>query len=328
MKFKLRNLVWWFMLRIRWILFGICFLESSSLSPTHGVAMAMSNNFSFSPSSDDFFSIFDISIVPSGEGYSGAKASLDSDKTVWLTPNPNTSPNLNRSATRVVSKQPVRFLDNSGAIVSFHTSFSFQIITQSNESGEGMAFFIAQDKAFPHASAAGNLGLVNGTSFPGHNFFAVEFDIAQTPEFDDPSSSHVGIDINSLRSINTTDTFLDPKLSLIRNFTFQTWIEFNASTNLVQVWLMNYWNMSDTYANSLDRTSESLILQASIDPSVFNHTSMWVGITATSESTDITNDTLPSGYAIYSWYFSTFDKDKFMDISCIHSPSNSSSLES
>ena len=158
MKFKLRNLVW-FVLQIRWILqsappdlFGIRFLGSSlSSSSAHGgVAMAMSHNFSFGPSSNDFFSMFDISIVPSGEGYSGAKASLDSDKTVWLTPNPNTSPNLNRSATRVVSKQPVQFLDNSGAIVSFDTSFSFQIITQSNESGEGMAFFIAQDKAFPH----------------------------------------------------------------------------------------------------------------------------------------------------------------------------------
>ena len=138
-------------------------------------------------------------------------------------------------------------------------------------------------------------------------FSQSEFDIAESPQFDDPSSSHIGIDINSLRSINTTDTFLDPKLSLIRNFTFQTWIEFNASTNLVQVWLMNYGNMS-TYANSLDRMSESLVLQAYIDPSVFNHTSMWVGITATSGSTVNANDTKPSGYAIYYWYFQIYDE--------------------
>ena len=137
-------------------------------------------------------------------------------------------------------------------------------------------------------------------------FSQSEFDIAESPQFDDPSSSHIGIDINSLRSINTTDTSGDNNpLSFHRNFTFQAWIEFDASTNLVQVWLMNYWNMSDTYANSLDRTSESLILQASIDPSVFNHTSMWVGITATTGSIDIANDNLPSGYAIYSWYFSS-----------------------
>ena len=320
MKFKLRNLVWWFVLQIGWILqsappdlFGICFLGSSSSSSsslTHGgVAMAMSHNISFGPSSDDFFSNFDISIVPSGEGYSGAKASLDSDKTVWLTPNPNTSPNLNRSATRVVSKQPVQFLDNSGAIVSFHTSFSFQIITQSNLSGEGMAFFIAQDKAFPHRSSGGYLGLSNNTfinhttSFPGHNFLAVEFDIAQSPQFDDPSSSHIGIDINSLRSIKTTDTSGENnELSLHRNSRFQAWITFNASTNMVQVWLMNYGNRTD-YANSLERTTESLILQSSIDTSMLSDTSMWwVGITATSGSIDeYAGDTLPSVYANYSW---------------------------
>ena len=299
------------MSQIRWILFGICFLGSSSSSHGVAMAMAMSHNISFGPSLDDFFPNFDISIVPSGENYYGTKATLDNNKTVWLIPDPNTSPNLNRSATRVVSKNPIPFLDDTGAIVSFDTSFSFQIITQSNLSGEGMAFFIAQNKAFPYSSAAGYLGLsnytfINSTS-PGHNFFAVEFDIAQSSPFDDPSSSHIGININSLRSIHTFDTSGDNNdLSLHRDFKFQTWITFNASTNMVQVWLMNYGERTD-YANSLERTAESLILQAFIDPSVFNHTSMWVGITATSGSLDeFDHDTKPSGYAIYSWYFSTF----------------------
>ena len=336
MKFKLGNLVW-FMPQIRWILFGICFLGSSSSSHGVAMAMAMSHNISFGPSLDDFFPNFDISIVPSGENYYGTKATLDNNKTVWLIPDPNTSPNLNRSATRVVSKQPIRFLDDTGAIVSFDTSFSFQIITQSNLSGEGLAFFIAQDKAFPHNSAGSYLGLSNDTfiqytSFPGHNFFAVEFDIAKSPEFNDPSSSHVGIDINSLRSIHTIDTSGDNnELSLHQDFRFQTWITFNASTNLVQVWLMNYGERTD-YANSLERTAESLILQAFVDPSVFNDTSMWVGITATSGSLDeFDHDTKPSGYAIYSWYFATFGEAELIDISPRHSPSyhiNNSSTES
>ena len=98
---------------------------------------------------------------------------------------------------------------------------------------------------------------------------------------------------------------------------------------MVQVWLKNYGNRTD-YANSLERTAESLILQAFIDPSVFNHTSMWVGITATSGSLkEFENDTTPSGYAIYSWYFSTFNE--LIDISPSHSPSyqiNNSSTES
>ena len=77
------------------------------------------------------------------------------------------------------------------------------------------------------------------------------------------------------------------------------------------------------YAYSLDRESESPILQASIDPSVFQDTSMWwVGITATSGSTLHTDDTKPSGYAIYSWYFSTFDEAQSTDISLLLKSSN------
>ena len=250
MKFKLGSLVW-FMLQIWWILqsappnlFGICFFRSLSWS-THGVAMAMSHNFSFAPSSDDFFSIFNISIVPSSEAYFGATTTLDNaKKTVWLIPHPNETQNHNWSSSYIVYEESIKVFTDTSNIVSFNASFSFHIITQANLSGEGMAFFIAQDKAFPHASAGSYLGLSNDTfinsTSPGHNFFAIEFDIAQSPEFDDPSSSHIGIDINSLQSIQTVDTSGDNnELSLHQDFRFQTWITFNASTNMVQVWFVN-----------------------------------------------------------------------------------------
>ena len=51
-------------------------------------------------------------------------------------------------------------------------------------------------------------------------------------------------------------------------------------------WLMNYED-STNYANSVDCKGQSPVLQASIDPSVFQDTSMWVGITATSGSGNI-----------------------------------------
>ena len=278
---------------------GLILLVFMGSSPH--MTMAMSNILSFDPSNSRtrINSTFDISIVPSGEHqYHGATATLDNANTLWLIPDPSETNNHNLSGGRIVSKESIEFSSHTtGAIVSFNTSFSFRIVTQSNESGEGMAFFIAQDKTFPHSSAGAYLGLSNGTlmentSFPGHKFFAVEFDISQSPQFDDPSSSHVGIDINSLQSIQTLDTSGIAGLSLLRNFSFQAWIEFNASTSLVQVWLMNYEESTD-YANSLDRKDQSPVLQASIDPSVFQDTSM-----ATSGSTGDAD--IPSPLAMLS----------------------------
>ena len=145
--------------------------------------MAMSNILSFDPSNSRtcINSIFDISIVHSGgHQYYRTTANLDNANILWIIPDASKTHNHNLSGGRIVSKESIEFSNHmTGAIdMSFNTSFSFRIVTQSDRSGEGMAFFIGQDKTFPHSSAGAYLGhsnvtLMENTSFPGHKFFAV-----------------------------------------------------------------------------------------------------------------------------------------------------------
>ncbi|MCO5579750.1 hypothetical protein L7F22_033610 [Adiantum nelumboides] len=93
----------------------------------------------------------------------------------------------------------------------------------------------------------GSFGLRNpNTPTPakeGNRFFAIEFDTRLHTENQDPSYSHFKINLNSVVSFNTIDTskgsHFYPDLYLYSNFTFVAWIEYNASSNLIQVWMTN-----------------------------------------------------------------------------------------
>ena len=57
--------------------------------------MAMSYNFSFDTSSTDFYSLFGISIVHSGEPYSRTTTTLNDQNTLWLILDPSENDNVN-----------------------------------------------------------------------------------------------------------------------------------------------------------------------------------------------------------------------------------------
>ncbi|MCO5595096.1 hypothetical protein L7F22_049134 [Adiantum nelumboides] len=144
----------------------------------------------------------------------------------------------------VIYKDPVKFT----AGMSFVTSFSFQIITTASYGicGSGFAFFISDSKQAPTQSGARYLGLVNPNARNENevsDIFAIEFDTHVSGGLNDPSASHIGIDINSVVSLAYADSSprssFYPRVFLYNNYTFTAWIDYIASLNLIQVWMTN-----------------------------------------------------------------------------------------
>ncbi|XP_020200718.1 L-type lectin-domain containing receptor kinase IX.1 [Aegilops tauschii subsp. strangulata] len=142
------------------------------------------------------------------------------------------------------STQPMLLWDgHTGEVASFTTSFSFIIKPKSNSSrGAGMAFFLASYPSSLPTGSAGyyNLGLTNqkdGAVAAGDNrFVAVEFDTSNETEVSDPDTTvdHVGIDINSLKSVKTLPL---PNFSLTGNMTAAIQYDNISSIMSVTLWL-------------------------------------------------------------------------------------------
>ncbi|KAI5078205.1 hypothetical protein GOP47_0005876 [Adiantum capillus-veneris] len=254
-------------------------------------------------------------------GSSGVNAYFNGTA-IWLTAFQNSSLNgategNGTNVGRVVYKDPIQFTNTN---TSFATSFTFQIITTRPfpNCGSGMAFFIADSLQAPRDSdTSGSLGLLDPSTLSpdatssSSSFFAVEFDTRISNTFRDPSASHIGIDVNTLRSLNVTDTTSSfyPQLFLYNNSTFTTWIEYDASTYLIQVWMAN---VSSASTNSSGAAS-TLVQYDPVDrplypclqlqynlSAVFSQKLMYMGFSATSAPS---NQGM-QGHAIYSWSFS------------------------
>ncbi|CAJ1931226.1 unnamed protein product [Sphenostylis stenocarpa] len=105
----------------------------------------------------------------------------------------------------------------TGRVVEFTTEFSFVVNTKgASLHGDGFTFFLASlDFEFPDNSSGGFLGLFNKeTAFNTslNQVVAVEFDSFANewdPNFPQSDSPHLGIDINSIRSVATVPWPLD-----------------------------------------------------------------------------------------------------------------------
>jgi len=143
---------------------------------------------------------------------------------------------------------PLRFRESggAGAVRSFSTSFVFGILsTYPDMSAHGIIFVVSPTTDFSTALASQYLGLVNVTSNGDerNRIFAVELDTLQQDEFRDINDNHVGVDINSLISLDSSDAgYYDDEgsfknLSLISHEEMRVWVDYDAASIRINVTL-------------------------------------------------------------------------------------------
>ncbi|KAF2598819.1 hypothetical protein F2Q68_00010378 [Brassica cretica] len=139
----------------------------------------------------------------------------------------------------------IRFRDSPNSTVySFSTTFVFAIQPHIRLlSGHGIAFVVAPNPSLPYATPSQYMGLFNITSNGNktNNVFAIELDAIWSTEFNDINDNHVGIDINSLTSVESSPSgWWDKKgqfknLTLISRKPMQVWVDYNGPTRKIDV---------------------------------------------------------------------------------------------
>ncbi|KAI3818736.1 hypothetical protein L1987_12553 [Smallanthus sonchifolius] len=184
---------------------------------------------------------------------------------------------------------------NSSSLLPFSTSFIFAMApTRNTLPGHGLVFIFTPVTGIQNANAAQNLGLfsrtVDGNS--SNHVFGVEFDVFRNEEFRDINDNHVGIDVNSLTSFNSSEAgyYEDQDggfrvLQLNNGRNYQVWIDYKD-------FMINV-TMAPV---GVDKPTRCLICVPLNLSDVFED-EMYVGFTAST-------GTLTQSHKILSWSFS------------------------
>nr|AHA84225.1 leucoagglutinating phytohemagglutinin [Phaseolus vulgaris] len=130
-------------------------------------------------------------------------ASVSSSGQLRLTNvNSNGEPTVG-SLGRAFYSAPIQIWDyTTGNVASFDTNFTFNILVPNNAGpADGLAFALVPVGSQPK-DKGGFLGLFDGSNSNFHTV-AVEFDTLYNKDWD-PRERHIGIDVNSIKSIKTT----------------------------------------------------------------------------------------------------------------------------
>nr|TKS10597.1 hypothetical protein D5086_0000082730 [Populus alba] len=143
---------------------------------------------------------------------------------------------MTSSSGRATYYKPMQLWDEaSGNLTDFTTHFSFSINSQNKtQYADGLAFFLVPEgsKLRSNLSQGEGLGLARSDqplNTTANQFVAVEFDIFQN-DFD-PPGEHVGIDINSMQSVNNITWLCDIR----EGRKTEAWISYNSSTHNLSV---------------------------------------------------------------------------------------------
>ncbi|KAL6897353.1 hypothetical protein ACP4OV_007049 [Aristida adscensionis] len=138
---------------------------------------------------------------------------------------------------------PVRLRGSTNGTLSFSTSFVFGILSDhAGLSAHGMAFVVAAGVDFSAALPSGYLGLLNvqRNGNASNRLLAVELDTMQNDEFGDINDNHVGVDVNSLRSVRSSSAgYCDGggfrNLTLISGDAMVVWVDYDAAAARIDV---------------------------------------------------------------------------------------------
>ncbi|XP_010529414.1 PREDICTED: L-type lectin-domain containing receptor kinase VII.1 [Tarenaya hassleriana] len=180
------------------------------------------------------------------------------------------------SIGRALYRDRIRTKDpETSSVLSFSTSFIFSMAPYKNTlPGHGIVFLFVPFAGINGSSSAQHLGLFNfsNNGDPNNHVFGVEFDVFANQEFSDIDDNHVGVDVNSLTSVDSYTAgywsdverqgFKRVKLNDGRNY--QVWIDYRDS--LVNVTMAiagrlveSHKILAWSFSNSNFSLSESLI---------------------------------------------------------------------
>jgi len=206
---------------------------------------------------------------------------------------------------------PILFKNTSSeSVSSFSTTFVFAIRPQyPNLGGHGIVFVVSPTKDLPDSLSSQYLGLFNESNNgnSSNHVFGVEFDTVQDFELDDINDNHVGIDINDLKSANSTPAgyYIGSRfngLSLTSGYPMQVWIEYDGKKKKINVTLAP---ISVGFSNKKP-TRPLLSLTKDLSPILNNR--MYVGF---SSSTGL----IVASHYILGWSFKVNGQSQNLEIS-------------
>uniref|UniRef100_A0A2N9HN24 non-specific serine/threonine protein kinase n=1 Tax=Fagus sylvatica TaxID=28930 RepID=A0A2N9HN24_FAGSY len=187
-------------------------------------------------------------------------------------------------------KFPLKFNTTSSSGItpslSFSTNFVFVIVPLVPTVGaHGIAFAISATRNFSHAGGNQYLGIFSSSNngLPANHILAIELDTVLNPEFGDIDKNHVGIDVNSLNS--------------------------TESTMMKQIKLLNV-----TLAPTKIPKPNRPLMSKPIDLSRYLLESMYVGFSATSGTL------APSNHYVLGWSFNKSGQAQSLDVSRLPQP--------
>ncbi|MQL73950.1 hypothetical protein Taro_006317 [Colocasia esculenta] len=231
-------------------------------------------------------------------GFQGSKLSLDG--TAVITPAgllrlTNTTKLLSGHA---FYPSPFRFKrSQTSRVLSFSSTFVFGIVSEEIKiSGQGVLFVISPSRDLRGAQVSQYMGLFNSSNNGNstNHILAVELDTIQNPDFEDINANHVGIDINSLISNESTSagyfvggTGEFRNLSLVSGDPMQVWVEYDGRSMHLNV----------TLAPIRSPKPGRPLLSSAIDLSDVFEELMYVGFSSSS-------DPFVASHYVLGWSFS------------------------
>ncbi|EXB54101.1 L-type lectin-domain containing receptor kinase IX.1 [Morus notabilis] len=193
------------------------------------------------------------------------------------------------SVGRASFSKPVQLWNNNtGKYADFTAHFTFRIKANDTKSkyGDGISFFIAPfESDIPANSSGGYLALLSpesaNDSRRSNPIVAVEFDSYQNSW--DPSSDHVGINVDSIESATTIKWNSSIKDGRVAN----AWVSYVSASNILSVYL--------TYVENPEYSGQS-VLAHRIDWKEFLPQSVRIGFSAATGDSYETHN-------ILSWSF-------------------------
>ncbi|MQL71254.1 hypothetical protein Taro_003572 [Colocasia esculenta] len=250
-----------------------------------------------------FFPLFESAVVEVAEGgggftfngFSNASLSLDGSAMVSQGGLLSLSNTTRLQKGHAFVDSPLQFR-RPGKPFSFSTTFVFAIVPEFPGVGShGMAFVVSPSKILGVDSPGQYLGLLSPTNDgnSSNHILAVEFDVLKNPQFYDIDDNHVGIDVNSIHSANSSIAgYFANRSRVFENLTLasgdpvQAWIEFDSRTMQLNV----------TVSPFRTPKPEFPLLSATLNHSEVFLDSMYVGFSSATGRQ-------PTTYYVLGWSF-------------------------